>query len=186
MVSRQRIGQNGLGYLSRHEITRLFRLVKQRDFVFYNFIYITYLHGLRVSETLNLKKSDYNIQEKKVVINRLKGSHQTIQSANEIELSFVRISKKNQLFEFSRATADRKFKLYCRQIGIDHNRSYIHILKHSAAVHLMQSGADIYTIKKTLGHRDIKSTMVYLKYVDKNIDNALLMLSEGLKNRGLV
>lgn len=185
IMGKNRLGENGLGYLSRYELARLLRKIKARDNEFYHLVYIAYLHGLRVSEVLQLKATDYNLSEKKVVIRRLKGSLTTIQPANEVELNYVRLSKSNRLFHMSRATVDRKFKNYCSMSNIEKNRSYIHILKHSCAVHLLQSGSDLYTIKKTLGHKDLKSTLVYLKYVDKNIDKAIMLLEQGLLSRGL-
>ena len=42
-----------------------------------------------------------------------------------------------------------------------------HYSRHSYAVLLLENGTDIYTVAKMLGHRDIKSTMVYLKFTDE-------------------
>jgi len=40
------------------------------------------------------------------------------------------------------------------------------ILRHSFAVHMLQKGIDIESLRKALGHKDIRNTKIYLELVD--------------------
>ncbi|WP_028123416.1 site-specific integrase [Epilithonimonas tenax] len=66
---------------------------------------------------------------------------------------------------------------WCNRAGVPKHITF-HSARHTNAVLLLENGADIYTVSKRLGHREIRTTAIYAKIVDKKMKEAAEMIPE--------
>ncbi len=134
-------------------------------------LYLLYGSGLRVSELISLKYNSF--VENKFIRLIGKGRKERIvpMASKVIKLLSVwhKICKDSVwLFPSSNPqkhiTRQRVFQLI-KQItdlsGIDKNKISPHVLRHAFATHILDHGADLLSVKKMLGHRDISTTEIY-------------------------
>ena len=63
-------------------------------------------------------------------------------------------------------------KVWTARAGIRKHITF-HSARHTFATMMLTLGTDLYTVSKLLGHRDIKTTEIYAKIVDKGKQEAV-------------
>lgn len=66
----------------------------------------------------------------------------------------------------SESKTNKAVKLWASCAGI-HKHITFHSARHTFATMMLTLGADLYTVSKLLGHRDIKTTEIYAKIIDE-------------------
>lgn len=66
---------------------------------------------------------------------------------------------------------------WCMRAGITKHITF-HSARHSNAVLLLENGADIYTVSKRLGHKELRTTEIYAKIIDSKMKEAANLIPE--------
>ncbi len=134
---------------------------------------LLYATGIRVSELVNLRLEDVNLQTSQAIV-RGKGDKERIVpfggSAREALESYLhdarpqlsRVRRSALVFIDRNGTALTRERVWriVRESKADKKASP-HMLRHSCATHMVGNGADLRTVQTILGHADIATTQVY-------------------------
>ena len=72
--------------------------------------------------------------------------------------------------QYSIRSTQQVFKSALQKAGIN-KKVGIHSLRHSYATHLLEQGTDIRFIQELLGHKDLKTTLIYTDVTNNSIRN---------------
>lgn len=165
--------------LSIDEVDRLLDIPLNDAFSYRNkaMLELMYATGLRVSELVNLKLQDIDL-ENETVRTLGKGSKERIVPIGEIAIHYLKIyltDYRSQLLkrEYTDAlflnnhgkmmTRQGFFKILKRIAKEKNIKTPFspHTLRHSFATHLLENGADLRSIQELLGHASISTTGIY-------------------------
>ena len=177
--------------LSPNEIDKLIDFynhdlfISSRNKTIIDFMYST---GCRVSELINVEESDIDIEEAFVRLEG-KGSKQRIVPLGSKVLINLenylplrnkdRKNKNNKLFisksykNLDRTAVFRIIKSTGVKAGIN-KELYPHILRHSAATHMLEGGCDLRTVQEFLGHSSVSTTQIYTKVTKAFLEEAFI------------
>jgi len=140
-------------------------------------IELMYASGMRVSELVNLKVSDLNLDigfvrclgkgQKERIIPIGKSAILAIRRySNKARVKLAKKDTSSFLFlsrigkKISRQSIWKIIKKYARIAKIKKDIKP-HTLRHSFATHLLERGADLRSVQEMLGHSDISTTQIY-------------------------
>lgn len=156
--------------LSRDEVARLFHAVAKPRYRL--LLQTAYAAGLRVSEVVALQITDIDSQRMLLHIRAAKGNKDRLVPLSAFLLEQLRdywrhYRPKRWLFPgqtpdspLSIGQVQRIFRQALRAAAITKKAS-MHTLRHSYATHLLESGTDLATLQKLLGHNQVSTTLRY-------------------------
>jgi integrase len=166
---------------SNEELRALLEAAKAKRHRDWLMILVTFNHGLRASEILNIQRK--NIQDGYLVVQRLKGSLKTVQplvdhpdplfSERQALIEYAAKSMPGRpIFPLTRQRFWQLVREYGKTAGIATHKCFPHALKHTIAVQGIHS-AGVENVRQYLGHKSLSSTGEYLRVSDEQASDAM-------------
>lgn len=146
---------------------------------------VLYASGIRVTELMNLKLEDVNLELGYI---RCSGTKERIIPIGKVALNVLEVYINNYRQYFAKGKNDdtlflnfhgqkmtrqgfwKIIKYYATMAEIDKEITP-HTLRHSFAAHLIENGADLKSVQQMLGHSDISTTQIYAEMVKTRISD---------------
>jgi site-specific recombinase XerD len=177
-------------YISKEQVEKLLaKIGGKRDRALFALIY---LYGLRCTEAARLTLQDLRIEDRRLFVHAAKrgNSGEVVLGADILRLLRAyltdRGAKPGALFlsrkggKLSTRQIRRLFAEYAAKLPAD--KRHPHVLRHSIAVHMVESGEDLRFINQHLRQRSMQSTAVYVQIADKK---RLEMQERALSGTGI-
>ena len=155
--------------------------IERRDKAMIEMLYAT---GMRVSELVNLKLIDVDIQRSVIKVLG-KGSKERLIPYGEIAGDFLNLYLKdrtksniketflsNRGTKITRGAFWQRIKIYLSREGLKNSISP-HTLRHAFATHLLNRGADLRSVQILLGHSDLSTTQIYTHIAKQRLGEIL-------------
>lgn len=174
-------------WLSEEEFRRLIE-VPDLDEKYEIWLLLLYTPALRVSEAINVRVRDLILEKKEInVIGGKKRKRNDIEPVpcnlkvlrqirrycdrNDLKPSdYLMFSNKSK--QVNRSWVYRKLNELCKEAGID-KKIGTHTMRRSRATHLLNKGITLARVSKYLRHKNLATTMAYLKISTADIQREL-------------
>lgn len=173
--------------LSVEEVDKILNIKLNTKYDYRNkaMLELMYSTGIRISELINIKTHDLNINNCTLKVMG-KGSKERIIPVGDIALKYLKIYIDNYRTYFIRKNTDylflnsrgtimtrQAFFKIVKKIAQEKNiktEFSPHTLRHSFATHMLENGADLRIIQELLGHSSLSTTQIYTNVSNKFIE----------------
>lgn len=144
------------------------------------------LTGMRLSDVKNLKWG--NVSEEngytRITFRQQKTKGQEYMDINRqaVEMMGERSKDDDSVFHLPATyyNINLNVETWARAVGIKKHVTF-HVARHTFVTMMLTQGVDIYTVSKLVGHKDISTTQIYAKIIDKKKQTAIDLIPEILK-----
>lgn len=174
-------------FLNNKDMDKLFEVccditpINQRDTLILELLYST---GLRVSELVNIKIKDINMNDKVIKVLGKGSKERIVLYNNHTALALKRylddgynvFNKSNSGYLILNKSGNKLSDRYIRNIinklvrkaGLNVKISP-HTIRHTFATDMLEEGADLVTVKELLGHESLNTTSIYTHITNEQI-----------------
>jgi integrase/recombinase XerD len=177
-VVRPRRGRALPRFLSKNEVHLI--LKSGRNLKHQTLMCTLYSTGIRLSELLAIRLEHIYWDRNQILVVSGKGKKDRMVTLSKVlkellQFYFEAYKPATYLFEstqlgvpYSASSVQKVVRLSAKRAGIT-RKVTPHILRHSYATHLLDGGVDVRFIQELLGHKDIKTTLVYTHVSTRSI-----------------
>lgn len=191
-LQRPRKGKHLPRFLSKGEVRRLIGAITNPKHL--AIVYTMYGSGIRKAELLHIKLEDVFWDRNQILIRNGKGNKDRMVNLSEeskqlLSIYFNEYRPVTYLFESTKAGKAYSATSVSSIVNDASKKANIskrvtpHMLRHSFATHLLDKGIALPKIQELLGHKDIKTTMIYTHLTTKDIKGVGSPLDELLKKQ---
>ena len=171
-------------YLNYNELMEIFEVIDTSNLLGLRnrlIMELLYATGVRVSELVNIKISDIDINNRSIKVIG-KGNKERIVFFNEVTKKIMKeylnlssdIRKDNYLIinNHGEGITTRSIQLIINKVIKETSiikNIHPHILRHTFATHLLNNGCDLLTVQELLGHVSISTTGIYTHVTKEHV-----------------
>lgn len=140
--------------------------------------------GLRRGELLKLEVKDVRLSDREIVIRNTKGKHDRIlpipdslydDLAQQVgdKSADAKVFASQAGKRWTPQYFNRAFRAHVVACGLADRKVTPKTLRHTFATQLIRQGVDLSTVSRLMGHKDIKTTMIYIQHDPKTLRDAM-------------
>ncbi len=145
--------------------------------------------GLRASELLSIKWGDVDLEAREIYVRSTKYGEERVVFIGDLSKKALEAWKAradgndDRVVPITYTALYKRLKKLALRAGIDPRRIRPHVLRHTFATEALKKGLPLPALQRILGHRDIKTTQIYLHMVKDDIKNMYMKIySLGSEN----
>ena len=151
----------------------------RNDYLDRAWFYLLAHQGLRVSELCDLRVVDLDLEGQRLVVRQGKGKRDRVVPLSATTVAVVRdylavrgTVQSDHLLLFRQqkikvTLVQTRLRRYGRAVGVEASP---HRLRHTLATRLLNSGVDIVSIQRLLGHEKLATTQIYARVYDRTVE----------------